>query len=184
MTEHMCLHNIYIGDHTSSDQSPNAAVTNVLHKTNTAPVCEDWSVEILLIPISAGPAWEIPRNSHLLQGIAQLSQHSIQKCPTASSSSWHPETHSGRRNENVCLWGMIIGFFVRKMTWAPLHNSCTKAWPHIIQIQTPSFSSKNAVRGLEDFVAESSLNWKWIKWYISAVFVSQCWATIKPNSDL
>lgn len=45
------------------------------------------TLENLLNPISAGAAWGIPRNCPLLEGVSQLSQHSVQWPPTASSSS-------------------------------------------------------------------------------------------------
>lgn len=91
---------------TSLDKGLNAAVSNVLYNAS-ALLNGDRSVEIPPNPISGWPVRGITGNSHLLQGISQLSQHSIQKCPTASGSSQDLETHSAQR-DIVEKWSLPV----------------------------------------------------------------------------
>lgn len=100
------------------DQDPNAAVTNAPYKTNASALLnEDRSVKIPSNPISGEPARGITGNSHLLQGISQLSQHSIQKCPTVSMSSQDLVTHPVQRDIvekcRLSMWD-VYRFFCQK----------------------------------------------------------------------
>ena len=143
---------------TSLDQGSNAAVTGALYKTKaSAPLNGDRSVEIPLNPINGWPERGIAGNSHLLQGISQLSQHSIQKCPTAPGPSQDLETHSELRDiVEMCSLSVWDAYRFLFQKWdAPMYYTGTKACAldHILSKHKTLISIKTTERGLQVFVA-------------------------------
>lgn len=171
-----------------STVGPDAAVLNVLCKAHTSALLnKDRCVEIPQNPISGWPARGITCNSGLLLGLSQMSQHSIQKCPTASGASRDPETRSVHRDTGknaVCLCGMFIGAIVRnemrlcitvvqKPVQSPAYCKQTK----------PLFPSTQLGDCLSLWLRQiSRSNWEWIMSYIwPKAFLSGTLQTVRSS---
>lgn len=141
-------------------------------------------------PISGLPARGITGNSHLLQGISQLSQHSIQKCPTASRLSNRISSRILRREillKNVaCLRGMFIGFFCRKRG-VPMYqrkHKSPRVRPCVVRNTKPFISIKTIEKGSQVFLLAMPNLWLKLnvdhELYLSRGF--SYW--LKPNGEI